>query len=422
MDTIQVPVPSLLLLSRELSPSAKVVWVAVRLVHLQALRTRHGENAGLGRNAEPRGNAEGAGVGRRAERTGQHALPPGQLPIRPAVISVTEISAQTGLSRPTVRRALRELEEKGWFEARHRAPGSSGQFSPHLQRVMLPEHLIGDAALHPAAKLLYGILMLLAQQSGSSEKHYVHSSGLQQLTGWSLKRVRHAVRTLAETGWIEVKQAHRLAPFHYEVVDPLKARSIAELERAKKRIGKAKFLGEALMREYLSLLIDCDVFEDDAAPGFLVNPVTNERLQFDRFYPPRVAFEFNGPQHYVPTEVYSAEQVAWQRARDFIKLGICATRGIVLCIIHPEDLSLNAMKEKVGTHLPLRDLRHEGPRIAYLESIARTYRRAARRSLRRHQSDRPSVLLSGGLSGKLPHSELAARHATSEPDRKDILN
>lgn len=59
------------------------------------------------------------------------------------------------------------------------------------------------------------------------------------------------------------------------------------------------------MREYLSLMIDSGEFEDNAAPGFLVNPLTDERLQFDRFYPPGVAFEFNGPQHYGATSTKS---------------------------------------------------------------------------------------------------------------------
>lgn len=341
METAVVPVSSSLLLSRKLSPSAKVVWIALRL----------------------------AG-GRSTSR--------GKLPISPAVISVAQLASHAGLSRPTLRKALRELEEMGWLGARSRTAGFAESPGSRLRRVSLPGHLVSDAGLHPAAKVLYGILALMAQQTGAHGHHF-RFDRLRQVTGWSLKRVRYAVRTLIETGWIEVKQAHRLAPVHYVLRDPLKAQSIAELERVKVRLGKARFLGEALMREYLSLLIECDVFEDDAAPGFLINPVTNERLQFDRFYPPHLAFEFNGPQHYTPSKEYPAEQVAWQRAKDFIKLGICSIRGIELCIVHAEDLSLETMRRKIGTRLPLRDLRHEGPRIAYLESVARAYRRVVKR-------------------------------------------
>ncbi len=103
-------------------------------------------------------------------------------------------------------------------------------------------------------------------------------------------------------------------------------------------------------------------------------------MQLDRYYPPGVAFEFNGPQHYGPTQHYTAEEAANQRVRDLIKAGICASRGIQLKIVHAEDLSLSKMKKIVGHLLPLRDLRHEGPRIRYLESVSRLYRRKAQRS------------------------------------------
>lgn len=69
------------------------------------------------------------------------------------------------------------------------------------------------------------------------------------------------------------------------------------------------------MKEFLSLVVDSDRYEDNATPGFLVNPFTRERLELDRFYPPSVAFEFNGPQHYGATELFSEEQATMQRGR-----------------------------------------------------------------------------------------------------------
>jgi hypothetical protein len=35
------------------------------------------------------------------------------------------------------------------------------------------------------------------------------------------------------------------------------------------------------MREYLSLLVDSTLFEDDAAPGYLINPLTDQLMEFD---------------------------------------------------------------------------------------------------------------------------------------------
>lgn len=118
---------------------------------------------------------------------------------------------------------------------------------------------------------------------------------------------------------------------------------------------------------------------DNAAPGFLVNPLTDERMELDRFYPPAVAFEFNGPQHYGATGRFSAEDAARQRGRDYMKLGICVEKGITLLIIHPEDLTLESMRQRIGPLLPMRDLAGQEPLMEFLKSISRRYRAAARR-------------------------------------------
>src|SRR5690606_2563656 len=125
-------------------------------------------------------------------------------------------------------------------------------------------------------------------------------------------------------GWLATTQASQQAPIRFTLINPAETEARRELARVERRLAKEKFKGEGLMRALLSLLVDLDVFEDNASPGFLVNPLTDERLQFDRFYPPSVAFEFNGPQHYGETELYSAEHAREQRARDLIKIGICA--------------------------------------------------------------------------------------------------
>lgn len=149
----------------------------------------------------------------------------------------------------------------------------------------------------------------------------------------------------------------------------------------RRRLDEASFVGEALMREYLSLIGDSDEYDDNATPGFLVNPFTGEEMQFDRYYQPRVAFEFNGPQHYGPTARYSKEaDIRKQQGRDYIKIGISATRGIRLVVVHPEDLTLEVMRQKVDGLLPLRNLDGHEPLIAYLESVSRAYRRKARQN------------------------------------------
>lgn len=52
----------------------------------------------------------------------------------------------------------------------------------------------------------------------------------------------------------------------------------------------------------------------NASPGYLINPYTGERMQFDRYYPPGVAIEFQGAQHDGPTKRPAKKRPADSRA------------------------------------------------------------------------------------------------------------
>lgn len=131
------------------------------------------------------------------------------------------------------------------------------------------------------------------------------------------------------------------------------------------------------MREYLSLLIESDEYEDDAKPSFLVNPSTGERLQFDRYYPPIAAFEFQGRQHTAASKRFSPAEVAKQRTRDLIKRGLCDELGIALVTVEAQDLTLERMRQKIGNLLHLRDLTGLDELVEYLEEVAWEHRIAA---------------------------------------------
>lgn len=281
----------------------------------------------------------------------------------------TVLERRSGLSRKTVSKAMAELVAAGRYPA--------DPVTGTAERVRMPAGLLMDQRVGIRGRILYGHLQRVPG--------FRHPAGqftypcLSDLTGDDLKTVRRAVSALAAAGWLQVTQENQRRPLRFHLRDPWIDRGRAEAERAGRRLEEASFRGEALMREYLSLLVDSEDFEDNATPGFLVNPLTGERMQLDRFYPPGVAFEFNGPQHYGATERYSEADAAKQRCRDLIKTGICATRGIRLAVIHPEDLALERMREKIGSGLPLRDLNGHEQWIAFLESVSRRYRSAAKR-------------------------------------------
>lgn len=279
-----------------------------------------------------------------------------------AGVRPSRLAQASGLARNTVLRALAELKAAEVDVSC--VPGPS---------VPVPASLLTNRDLGVRARLLYGCLLLTPGYSHPSGR--VSYAELAAMARVDLKTIRGAVAELVRTEWITVGREHRRAQIRFELSFPgLEAEQIA-LAAAEWRLGKAEFFGEALMREYLSLLIDSDLFEDDAAPGFLVNPRSQERLQFDRFYPPGVAFEFNGAQHYRATGRFTAEQVAEQQERDCIKAGISGRCGVTLVVVHPEDLSLAGMKGKVGSLLPLRDLGRSGIQMGYLEDEGDRYRR-----------------------------------------------
>ncbi len=291
---------------------------------------------------------------------------------------VTRLERRAGLSRKTVLGCMAALRESGWLAGGSGGRGRGGRAAAAGgDSVPIPGDLLADRRVGVRGRILYGYLQLLpAFRYPSGEFRY---GNLIDMTGDNRKTVRRAVADLAGAGWLDVAQEHRRAPVRFSLRDPFYERALAEVERVGRRLERAPFLGEAIMREYLSLLVAADDFQDDAAPGFLVNPLTGERMQLDRFYPPGVAFEFNGPQHYGATERFTDDEALRQRARDLMKLGLCAGRGIRMVVVHPGDLTLHSMRRKIAPLLPLRDLGGRQHLVAFLESVSRRYRLAAKR-------------------------------------------
>ncbi|HEY3368614.1 MAG TPA: ArsR family transcriptional regulator [Symbiobacteriaceae bacterium] len=324
-EMVQTPVS--LLLDPDLTAAAKVLWLAIRA------------------NSEP--------------------------------VTPTRLAAGSGLTLATIRNGLAQLAATGWYApavgAIEPAPSADTVSSFAGARVSIPAGLLPEPRLRPQAKLLYGLLQTLPAFRGQSgEFTYTTLSAIAHV---SFVTVKQAVRELAGSGWIQVSQTNQVAPVRFTLRNPELERSAAEAALAMRRLQEAEFRGEAIMREYLSLLIDSDEFEDNARPGFLVNPLTDERMELDRYYPAVVAFEFNGAQHFRPTERFPSEKgLAMQQARDLMKEALCARRGVRLVVIKGEDLSLGTMQQKVGALLPLRDLRTHGELVEALEKLSKSYR------------------------------------------------
>ena len=255
---IAIKVPATLLLDRELTSSAKLVWMLCRM------------------------------------------YPEASSP------SASRLAAQSGLTPDTIRAALAQVAARPVF------PGPV---------TSLPSPLLVDPRLAPAAKVLYGILQ---NQNGA----FTYPA-LSRLTGASPNTLKRAVAALVQAEWLETEQRSRIAPVRFTLRNPILAVQQRVVELARRRLQHDPNKGESLMKEFLSLLVDSNEFEDNARPGFLINPKTGERLELDRFYTNVAAFEYNGASHFGTTE-----QATDQQTRDMVKVGICALRQIPVVVIH----------------------------------------------------------------------------------------
>ncbi len=397
MDMVRVPVD--LLLDSAITASAKVVWMVLRLYPELTKQgrpspTQLAKLTGLSRPTVRKGLARLSVAGwyrLSPESKGPATLSPSQSPPHRGTTSVRQPQGSPQVCRASETRS--HANSHGSFQA------SPSQ--PRARRfVWIPSELVEDHTVRPQGVVMYGVL--LATPGFSARKGKYTRRQLREMTGRALKTIRRTTNMLAAYGWLELTRKNHFCPFLFTVKNPVREAYDAKLARMAKRIDRARFMGEELMRSYLTLIADSDEFEDDAAPGFLVNPFTHERMQLDQYYPGRVAFEFNGPQHYKPTEFATPQDVEKQQARDCIKAMICRNRGIRLVVAHPEDLTLQTMIQKVGTHLPLRDLRSSRPILRYLENTSRHYRRVALEG-QTHPADR-------AVETRQPMAETNARH------------
>jgi len=152
------------------------------------------------------------------------------------------------------------------------------------------------------------------------------------------------------------------------------------LAQARSRIrdeGSKESIGETLMKEWLNLLIALNVFTDNARPGFLINPLSGDVLEYDRWYPgARLAFEFQGPHHFRTTRLQSdPNALARQVTNDLVKLGLSQRNGITLVEVRPADLRMDRLLKLIPPRTPLRPLHGLGKVISFLEEECARYRR-----------------------------------------------
>lgn len=181
-----------------------------------------------------------------------HRLDKKNPPPRP--LAPTRLTERTGLARKTVAAALAELARSRWSPVRDmsEALDRGRKRSGETLMVKMPAALLTDRAIGAQARVLYGVLQgIPGFDYPSGECTYADLAAFAQLDA---RTVRRGMRQLVESGWAEITQANRRALVHYTLRDPIASGSEREVAEIRRRVEKARFLGETLMRASLA---DC---------------------------------------------------------------------------------------------------------------------------------------------------------------------
>lgn len=107
--------------------------------------------------------------------------------------------------------------------------------------------------------------------------------------------------------------------------------------------------GELLLREIMDLIIlDTNVRYNCRDLG-IINNTTGEQLEIDIYYPDlKLAFEFQGEQHYYSTEFANSKEVIGIQIRDRIKKKRCLELGIMLIPINASQLKPKRLRYRLN--------------------------------------------------------------------------
>ncbi|MDI6823422.1 MAG: hypothetical protein QME93_04110 [Bacillota bacterium] len=249
------------------------------------------------------------------------------------------------------------------------------------RKIRVRGEFLADPKLPMGAKVLYVALLYLSTGAGRCQPT---KRQLRQLTGIrSPSSLDHYLNVLEHAGWLRTEPLPRQRR-SYIPHDPYHEARLQRLAVVKRNLAAAPHLGEALLREIVTELVDSSNILFNARPAYLANPLSDQPLEYDILCCGRVALEFNGPQHYGPTEKYpDPDEARRQRSRDLMKQALSAQHGIHLVVIVPEDLSFEKVSHKLHGLVPLREIDPEDPVVAHLRKAARDYRTTvAGRSLR----------------------------------------
>jgi hypothetical protein len=229
-------------------------------------------------------------------------------------------------------------------------------------KVSIPVELVLDRDLDPLAKYLYLIIRLEKPKSVKQ---------LAELAGTYRTGAAKRCKALEAAGWLIMPEKLGTEPLIATAPRRIQNAMVSRLRDSR---WVSKHAGEFLMKAWLDFLVDSDNFIDNCRPSFLLNPTTGNPLEYDRLYDEGAAFEYNGRQHYTPTERFSnIDEVRQTQLRDHIKASLSQKQGIVFVEIIESDLNLDSMLANIPDILQLRPIDKNSAYVRGLTRLSEEY-------------------------------------------------
>lgn len=188
-----------------------------------------------------------------------------------------------------------------------------------------------------------------------------------------------ACKALVALGWMRLARcANRVQPIAvipHRCQELLAARLRAEYDLTPRK-------GEFLMKRFLDLRVYSQDFIENARPAFLENPGTSQLLEYDRYYDvEKVAFEFNGSQHFDTTEAFPDEQELDElKTRDAVKVILSNGEQVTLVVVTIELLLPRRLDRMLPMGLAKQPLDDKGPYYRTLNNLCVRYIRAVQQA------------------------------------------
>ncbi len=232
----------------------------------------------------------------------------------------------------------------------------------HLDLSCTLQELMAVAGLSPVAKTLYTTTLLEEPRSLLS---------LTAKVGLYRGTVSKYCRQLANLGWFKMVGEGRSARPVAIVPKDVEAKIAKSIHD---HIELKPFRGEETAKAFAAWIVSPTVrLFFNVRPPFLNNKGTGYNLECDILAPDYAwAGEYQGAQHFGPTELYKGEREFIERfKRDRLKAELCREHGVRLSYITKDDLTLERLLQVIPQDIPRRTLDPNGPCVEMLGQMGR---------------------------------------------------